>query len=276
MMNRKNTRILLLILIIASILLISACAKKECKTSADCGAKTCFTPKCGDGKCSYVIQKNCCGNRLKDSIENEKPGNQCTCPEDHGKCEGTAKIKIGSRTEDARYLKLFCTQDQECKLSVDPKDVQPQNFLDAISIGYFKASIVTSLNKPFDLNEDSITLKATLDDASKDVSFPIQFSKIKILYASETSRQEQLIAEKQIDASFSNIGDETTIAVPLNLNYRPQQPEESGSIRFTIDYTFLKKIAQGKNEDGTTKYSEEISRGSYSSPSKAFVLVKSG
>ena len=275
-MDKKRAKICLTITLIVSLLLLASCGKKECTTSSDCGLKTCFNSKCDSGKCSWAIQRNCCGNRLKETQENGKTGNQCSCPDDYGKCEGATKIKIGSRTEDSRYLKLACNEEEKCVLSVDPKDIQPQNFLDSISTGFFKASIVSSLNKPFDLLKDTITLKVTLDDATKEVSLPVQFIKIKVLYTGETSRNEQLIAEKQIDIQFAQIGDEATIVVPLNLNYKPQQAEESGSIRFSIDYSLVRKISAGKNDDGTPKYSDEIQRGSYNSPTKAFFLVKTG
>ena len=98
-MLRKNARtFLFIVLLITLVFLLSSCGKKECSANADCGPRTCFAPKCDSGKCNFVMEKNCCGNRLKEQLESGKPGNQCTCPEDYGKCEGLEKIKVGSRT----------------------------------------------------------------------------------------------------------------------------------------------------------------------------------
>ena len=67
---------LILFFLLTSILILSACSKAECKISADCIQKTCTISKCQDKKCDYTPQANCCGNGVKDSIENGKPGNQ--------------------------------------------------------------------------------------------------------------------------------------------------------------------------------------------------------
>ena len=84
------------------------CAKPECKVNSDCSPMACKTVSCVDNECSYNIIKNCCGNRLKEDIENGKSGNKCTCPEDYGECEGKVQVKVGSREYDAQYLKYLC------------------------------------------------------------------------------------------------------------------------------------------------------------------------
>src|SRR3989344_5946631 len=164
----KINRSLLFFFLIAAIVVISGCAKAECKTSSDCLSRQCTIPTCEEKKCVYGSQPNCCGNRINESIEDGKPGNQCTCPADYGKCEGKAKIKIGARIEDAAYVRYVCSPDDQCAFGVEKDDVVPQNFLNSINPGFFKASSIEKYNKPFDIKKDSFIFKITLDDAGKD------------------------------------------------------------------------------------------------------------
>lgn len=271
----KNSIMLFLLLAIA-LIIISSCAKGECKNSADCGSRTCYLSKCESKKCVYTLQTNCCGNNLKDSIENGKPGSQCSCPEDYGKCEGKGKIKIGSRTEDAAYAHYYCDNNNKCVLGIESKDVVPQNFLDTISIGFFKASSVIKYNKPFEMSRNTFDFKLALDDISKDLVLPVKMTKIKLLYSSEYARAELLIAEKELDSTLNSIGEQVTINVPLNLGYKPQEVEETGSMRYSIDYAYTKKVASGRAADGTTLYNEEQVRATFTAPAKQVFFVRSG
>ena len=271
--KRGNAFFLFLIIVLIA---ISSCAKPECRTSADCGQRACFLTKCNEKKCVYELQRNCCGNRINESIENGKPGNQCTCPQDYGKCEGKGKIKIGSRTEDAQFAKYFCNVDSQCILGADRKEAAPQNFLDSINPGFFKASSVAKYNKPFDASRDIFEFSITLDDASKDLLLPILLTKAKILYSSEYSRTELLIAEKELDAVLNGVGDKAAINLPLTLNYRPQELEEPGSIRYSIDYTYRKQVLSGKTANGTNIYSNETVRAAFTAPVKPVFFVRSG
>jgi len=275
MVKIKNKNIFFLLLVVLLIAL-SSCAKPECKTSADCISKKCFLSKCENKKCSFSLQKNCCGNNIKEDIENGKPGNKCTCTQDYGKCEGKGKIKIGSRTEDAVYAKYLCNEANECVFGVDRKDVSPQNFPDSINVGSFKSSLVIRYNKPFDISRDSFEFRITLDDAGKDLVFPVKITRIKLLYAGQYSRQEQLIAEKEFDSSLNNIGDQAVLPLILNLNYKPQELEESGSIRYSIDYAYTRQVLSGKAPDGTNTYQNELKRDTFSSPTKQIYFVRGG
>jgi hypothetical protein len=230
--------------------------------------------KCESRKCVYTLQRNCCGNRINETLENGKPGNQCTCPTDYGKCEGKGKIKIGSRLEDTIYAHYYCNVDNQCVFGVERKDIAPQNFLDVINVGHFKASSVAKYNKPFDVSNDAFELVITLDDVSKDLVLPVTFTKIKLLYSSEYSRTEQLIAEKILDTPLNALGDEVTITTDLNLNYKPEQAEETGSLRYSVDYSYTKQVLSGKDEAGNI-YTNEEERGTFTSPTKPIFLVKS-
>jgi len=274
-MVKINKGHVLLIALLAAALVISSCAKPECRTSADCAPRACFLSKCEDKKCEYSLQRNCCGNRLNESIESGKPGNKCTCPSDYGKCEGKGKIKIGSREEDAQYVKYYCSADSQCVLGVEKKDVAPQNFLDLINTGFFKASSVIKYNKPFDAGRDSFEFTITLDDLGKDLILPIFLTKARILYSSEYARAEQLIAEKDIDSVLNGVGDKSSISTPLTLSYKPQEIEETGSIRYSIDYTYKKQVASGRKPSGENIYTNETVRATFTAPVKPVFLFRS-
>lgn len=261
-------------MLIIALITISSCTKPECKTSADCSARTCYLSKCEEKKCAYTLQINCCGNKLKESIENGKPGNQCTCPDDYGKCEGKPKVKAGPRLENATYLQYLCNVDNQCVLGVDKKDIAPQNFLDTINLAIFKASAIVRYNKPFDVKRDSFELTITLDDMGNDLVLPISLAKVKLLFNSENTRTEQLIAEEDIDSVLNGVGDKAIIRTQLNLNYRPQEIEEGGGLRYLIDYAYKKQI-KGRVVNGTTLYTNETVRGTFSSPTKPVLFVRS-
>lgn len=265
---------LLFLSLIISLLVLSSCGKSECKASPDCPSQLCKIPNCEERKCTYSMQPNCCGNRINESVENGKHGNKCTCPQDYGKCEGKAKVKKGSRIEDAFYASYYCDYNNECILGVDKKNVLPQNVLDSINTGFFKASSVLKYNKPFDMGRDVFELKITLDDTHKDLVLPVKITGIKILFSGDYSRAELLIAENSLDNSLSSIGESTTISVPLNLGYRPQEAEEAGSLKYVIDYSYTKKVSSGRTPSGDTIYKEEISREKFNSPTKQVFFVR--
>ena len=268
----KTNKLLFLFFVIA-LIAISSCAKPECRTSSDCLQRKCFIAKCDDKKCSYNVQKNCCGNRINDTIEDGKPGNKCTCPEDYGKCEGKGKVKIGSKLEDAAYVKYYCSTDRQCIFGVDKVQVSQQNFLDPISAALFKASSIVKYSNPFDVGKDYFQLTISVDDANKDLVFPIKIVEVKLLYSSQTARIEQLVAQKDLDNVLNGIGDQAIIEAPLNLNYKPQELEEQGSIRYSIDYTYTRKVP-GKLANGTATFTEETSRATFNSPTKPVFFVR--
>lgn len=275
MIQIKKGKLELFLLFVIVLIAVSGCTKSECKTSSDCSQKQCTLSKCEGKKCVYVLQKNCCGNKLMESIENGKPGSQCTCPEDYGKCEGKGKISIGARTEDASYVHYYCNVDNKCVLGVEKKDIVPQNFLDSISAGFFKASSIIRYNKPFDVSRGSFELAVTLDDAGSDLVLPITLTKAKILFSSEYMKTEMLIAERELNATLNGVGDKAILSIPLTLNYKPQQLEEAGSARYSIDYVYTKRVASGRTANGTNVYSDKLVREAFTSPTKPVLLVRS-
>ena len=274
MVKINSNKMLLFLLLAISLLILSSCEKPECKTGSDCHSQLCKISKCEDKKCVYAAQSNCCGNRINESIENGRPGNKCTCPQDYGRCDGKAKVKAGSRVEDAAYARYYCDYNNECALGIEKSDVLPQNVLDTINTGYFKASSVLKYNRPFDMNRDVFELKITLDDTNKDLALPVKITGVRLLFSGDYSRSELLIAEKSFENLINNIGESTTISVPLNLGYRPQEAEEAGSLRYTLDYSYTKKVPSGKTPRGDVLYKEEISREKFNSPTKQAFFVR--
>ena len=271
---------MLFLFFVVTLLALSGCAKKvsnepklECKSEADCKPRVCYTSSCADSKCFYSIQKNCCGNKINESIEDNRTGNKCTCPQDYGKCEGKAKTKTGYRTEDAKYLIYYCDASNECKLGFKAEDVFPQNLLDVVNTGYFRASAVITYNKPFDVKNDKFRFRITLDDAREDLIPPINLTRIRLLYSGLNARTELLIAELALDSTLNNIGDDVIVQVPLNMGFKPQDIEESGSLRYVVDYIYTKQVAAGKSASGSQLYSQDLVRTAFNSPSKQIFFI---
>lgn len=265
---------LLSLLFIVSIIAIS-CSKPECGADSDCSSKKCFSSKCENDKCLYRSRGSCCGNKLMDSIEDDKPGNKCTCPSDYGKCEGRGKIKVGLKTEDAKYMRYYCSNDEQCVLGAAESDIFHENFLDTMTSGFFKASSIVKYNTPFDINNDAFEYTINLEDANKNLAFPIELKKIRLMLNSEVAA-EMLIAEQELgsDISLNDIGDKVVISVPLNLGYKPREIEQAGVVRYIIDYTYTKNVPSGKAPDGTTIYSQELVREKFNAPSKKVFFIR--
>lgn len=276
MIKIKANKIILFSLFVVVIFLVASCSKAECKVSSDCIQKTCAISKCENKKCVYTMQQNCCGNRINETFENGKPGDKCTCPADYGKCEGKGQVKKGLKTETAVYAHYLCNDQERCVLGVESQDVSPQNFLDTASFGYFKTSNVIKYNKPFDINNDNFELKVNLDDGHKDLVLPVKITNVKILFNGEFSKSELLIAEQEMDESIDSIGSSATMTIPLNLDYKPREVEESGLLRYSIDFSYTKNVPKGKDSNGNLLYDEESARERFTSPTKQIFLVKSG
>ena len=263
--------------LIALLMVLSACQKTkvECTKSSECLQKTCNVPKCDANKCVYSLQKNCCGNGLQDETENGKPGNKCTCPQDYGKCDGKGRVKAQGRLQNTTYLYYHCSKEDKCIFGINEKDIEIQNFPDTISAGFFKAGMLVTFNKPFDIDKDSLKIKISLDDLGKDILPPIELTKLKLFYSSELSRTEQQIAEKELQSKLISIGDEVLIEAPMNLGFRPREVEETGTFRYSIDYRYAKHVASGRSLDGLTIYTNETARNTFNSVAKPIFFVKS-
>lgn len=275
MIKIKPNKIIFTVLLILVLLLLGSCSKSECKATADCPSKACALPRCDGGSCVYAQQANCCGNGIKDPLEDGKPGDKCSCPKDYGKCEGVPKVKVGSREQDAVYAKYYCNQYSRCVMGVSPGDASLQTFLDNVYDEYFEASSVVRYNKPFDMRKDSFEIKFTIDDANENIVMPVTLTGARILYTGVSSRSEQLIASKEIDVPITGVGESNALIVPLNLGYKPQEAEEAGSFRYVLDYTYTKNVQTGRDSRGNPTYEKEFVRSKYNSLSKQVFLVRS-
>ena len=126
------------------------------------------------------------------------------------------------------------------------------------------------------MKKDSFEFTLSIDNAAADVILPVRLTKIRLLLSSEYTRTEQLISEQEIDSTLNEIGDQATIRVPINLNYRPQEAEEAGGVRYVMDYVYKKKVLSSRAANGTGIYTDEIVRASFTAPPKPVIFVRSG
>ena len=129
-------------------------------------------------------------------------------------------------------------------------------------VKFFKATSIVTYNKPFDVGNDNFEIRITLDDISKELVLPIELKNVRLLYSSGYVKSELLVAEKELDMGIEEIGEPVTISVPLNLGYKPKEIEETGSIRYSINYAYTKR--------------DELVRERFNSPSKQVFFIRSG
>ena len=240
----------LLLLIIAN-----GCGKPaECKVDSDCSRKTCSTASCVEEQCRYDTVPNCCGNKIKDPIENDKPGNSCTCSADYGACTGKAKIKAGSRTYDAQYVQYFCKND-ECSLSVPPEEVRPITLLDEMDFGLFTLETTITYSEPFDVNNDTFAFRISLKDDKEGIVLPVKINKILL------KNGEILFGEKEVNLALKKVGDTVTVNVPLD--YHLEQAEEVGGLTYQMNYEYIQKVKDERLSNGSYSYKDELVRDDY-------------
>jgi len=237
-------------------MLIGGCGSKpvECSVASDCSQKTCSTASCIDNQCVFTPTPNCCGNKINESIEDGKPGNQCTCPADYGACEGRGKIKVGSRTFDTEYLRYFCENDV-CVLGVPEENVRPVTLLTERDLNLFKLETTVTYNEPFDITKDILTFRVSVIDDSEDLIFPIKLTKLIL------KDGEILFGEKQLDSILTEVGDSVTMR--LFVSYSPQEVEEVRRLIYQINYEYTKSVKDKRLPNGTYTYKSELVRDDY-------------
>ncbi|MBL7056326.1 hypothetical protein ISS07_05415 [Candidatus Woesearchaeota archaeon] len=268
MFKIRYSFLFLIVCLLAVLSITTSCSKAECKIASDCGQQTCSSASCSDKKCVYNPIPNCCGNKIKDSIEDGKPGNSCTCPQDYGACSGKAKIEIGSRTTESEYLQKFC-QNEECILGVPPKKVRPITLLDENDFGFFILETTATYSEPFDVSRNTFAFRLSLKDDDLDLILPIKINKILL------TDGEVLFGEKEVSATINEVGDTITINVPVS--YILQQPEEIRGLTYKISYEYEKRVKDKRLEDGTYSYKPELVRDDYQKRfSTKITFVKTG
>ncbi|MBI2129177.1 hypothetical protein HYU07_02965 [Candidatus Woesearchaeota archaeon] len=212
----KKSHYLFLTSIIILVFLISACGKsnvEKCKSVSDCAAKTCYDASCVKGKCSYIAEMNCCGNKIKESGENE-----CGCPADYGQC--SAKSKSG--------ITYACDKKDECV----PQKIS-QTFSSEKDVGKFKLQLSTTIDKPFDTRRSALGLSIMLAQADAGVT-DIKINKIMV----ETSMGSSniLLSEKPIERMLWKINDAISEVIVIDYDFGADKADKRISLRIFYEY----------------------------------------
>lgn len=248
-----------IIISITVVLFLNGCGTKtvetfECSVTSDCSQKTCSTVSCVGNQCVNTPIPNCCGNNIQEEIEDGKPGNQCTCSADYGACEGRGKVKVGSRTFDAEYLRYFCENDV-CVLGVPEENVRSVTLLTERDFNLFKLETTVTFNEPFDVAKDTFTFRVSVLDDSEDIVFPIKLTKLIL------KDGEILFGEKQLDSILTEVGDSVTMS--SSVSYSPQEVEEVRRLSYQINYEYKKSVRDKKLPNGTYTFKSELVRDDY-------------
>ena len=107
----KYGNLFLFLIFLSFLLFIPGCGESECEVDNDCYKNTCFESSCVKEECVHNALLNCCGNDIKEDVEDGSPGNKCTCPEDYGICKG----------DEGEYFEQRCNEFDECVIDVKGK-----------------------------------------------------------------------------------------------------------------------------------------------------------
>jgi hypothetical protein len=225
-MNRK---IFFVFLAVFLLLFIAGCAKKECEKSSDCLEKTCNTASCVKNICEYDVKSSCCGNGLKDKIEDGVAGTKCTCPKDYGQCS----------KKNGTYFQEYCTLSNECIFGVPPDRIQRPRFLNEKSTGYFKVEVNTEYDIPYIVNKSIFTATIRLKDDSDKLVYPIKFTSFRLMEG------YLVLGEISTDLKLSKIGDAISVDVPFT--YTTKKSEEQKNIILRAEYEHNYKITNGQD-----------------------------
>lgn len=227
---RASTILLIIILLVSAFFIASCGEKPECKTNADCvTGNPCITAKCTEGACVKKVLDACCGNSKCELGENK-----CTCDKDCGKCEGNYKYNVTyfgrEKTVETNFISQYCENDR-CITGVLPDQINSIKLVnDVLQIGAFKAELLTTLNNPFIVGKDSVSIRMFLKDRDAMLVNNITFTRIQILEGSE------VLGEKMINKQLAKFGDIWT--EELELVSAQSVPEESKPIDVKLDYGF--------------------------------------
>ncbi len=221
-MKLKN---ILLFLFIISLIFIVSCSR-ECNKAFDCKPRTCYTPKCVGGLCEYNPKDNCCGNGIKDDIEDGKPGNECTCPQDYGRCEGTK----------GEFLEKYCKGD-ECVWGVPEDEIQRLVFSEDKTLNIFDIELITKYDDPFVMGTSNITIKINLKDDDEKLVYPIVFKKFRLF------ERNLLLGQVSTNLRLDQVGDSIEVKVPFDFSMN--EPEEKKTVTLKVDYEYIYSTSQG-------------------------------
>jgi len=237
-MKIKN---IFLFIIIISLIFTVSCAK-ECRKALDCEQKTCFFSSCVNGVCNYKPKDDCCGNGIKDKIEDGEPGNECTCPFDYGTCSGNK----------GEYLEKYCV-DNECVWSVSADKIQNLVFSEDKTLNIFDIELLTKYDEPFVIGSSNFVLKITLKDDDEKLIYPIVFTKFRLF------EKNLLLGERTTRPKLYRVGDSLEVIVPFDFSMN--EAEEEKSVTLKVDYEYTKSTTHGNElyrDDFTESYRDKF------------------
>lgn len=223
----KKIRFLLICSFIIVIILMSGCSKKtgtlSCKSDSDCPDKNCMVKLCENRNCYYNPIPNCCGNGIKEEIEDGMPGNKCSCPQDYGKC-------VGSVNE---YLEYKCTDYLKCVI-----DVKTQTSLTKtsnIDLPEISLTVDSVFKQPFNLKRDTLDIEILVTDI-KDYVSGFKIINIELLMK-EKRTQLRSLGKKQVGKYLWGVGDKIDEGLILNF-VTDEDLGELKNLMLKLDYQY--------------------------------------
>jgi hypothetical protein len=232
-----------MLVIVAALLLVAGCAKKECEVASDCGSNTqCITHGCSaEGKCMKNVKPNCCGNFRCELSAGE---NSCGCGTDCGQCAGKVKYNTttskGVKTIETKYSVYACNDAKDCVVSANPDLVTELKLTNVVEErNYFKLDLLSTLNKPFDTATDKLSVRVTLSDLSaKTVSGGLTVTSIQVLSGNT------LMGEAILNRQLVKVGDAFTQEFTLETSQT--LPEEDMQVSLKVFYSYLPLDSRGQ------------------------------
>jgi hypothetical protein len=246
-MPGKN-KFFFIILLIASLLLISGCS--ECKKSTDCEAKSCFTTKCVDKKCVYNANENCCGNEICEdgTVGKDLGENKGNCQKDCGACSG----------EEGKYLSVvYDNKTKDCATSLDESKVLEDSVTDTMNLKVFKLTATYSYEKPFNVDKARLNAYIKLDSKDDTVS-NVKITQIKVLEVAGKGSDTTIFGETEVNKilwdTSSTVDKDIVLNVPVG-----EETEVEKSITIEMYYEVTKEY-RGKDVVEKGSYKTKVSK----------------
>ena len=235
----------LFLIFLIFLVFVPGCGEPECEVDNDCYKNTCFESSCVKEECVHNPLPNCCGNAVKEDLEDGEPGNKCTCPEDYGKCKG----------DEGEYFEQRCNEFDECVPDVKEdlfETLRPVIYPD-IRGGELK--VTSTFNQPYNALKDVFKLEFQMDEFDERYD-NIHLKKVELV-AKTKGNQEVILASKIIDKTLWD--PQYIIREDIIFDFPDEKEEdELRSLELKIIYTY------DKIEDGIRETKEEIKEKKYS------------
>jgi len=203
-MKRTIRTIILLATLLAIVLLISACAKVECRKDADCSKKEHFSASCTNNNCTYErIPGEWCGEKV---------------------CAG----------KQGQYLTAQCVE-KTCLFDVPQQQIKPV-FIQAEQASQgdkFRASVV--FNQPFNLKKHTLNVKLELSQESPQNSE----RRIRRMTMSGRTKDNKVIVLSEKNVNKIIWSAETDVQEDLVLVFHAAVDGELSDMILAVDYDYL-------------------------------------